>query len=258
MTEIDGKFVPKFHVKSSEQITKEAQEIFKNGNINFGVSHGMMGPLLTLSKALNMGWKVNGLNVGVRRLFDIYERYRISKGNISFWPGVLPLELYLNADYDYKWIHFPASWCYGNISIVRGLQKVAKVLKYKEKEEFYYNEMNKILSRNITKLLLDSPALCHGYSGILMLRLIFLRDYKAEYDLDLLEENIRIIIEKFRKNSEIVKQEPNIIFKHTYRGKRIEGYMNDLSLLNGSVGIALTLQNVKTEQMIYNKLLMMD
>ena len=91
-----------------------------------------------------------------------------------------------------------------------------------------------------------------------MLRLIFLRDYKAEYDLDLLEENIRIIIEKFRKNSEIVKQEPNIIFKHTYRGKRIEGYMNDLSLLNGSVGIALTLQNVKTEQMIYNKLLMMD
>lgn len=250
-----GNSIMRFHINRENQIRNDEKEEFLNGNFNFGISHGMIGPLIVLSKAFNLGYKVDGLQESIVELFRLYEKFKVYKGNIALWPSQLSLEEYLIGKCKKENYHLASSWCYGNISIARGLQKVAKNMGWNEKENSYKSDLINIINQPSSNYNLYSPALCHGYSSILSIRTFsYMGDRDYQY-INNIEENIDIIIKVFEENNiyienhkEILKDEDNFI----------EGYFEDLSLLNGVSGISLSLLSIVSDDISYGKLLLID
>lgn len=250
-----GNSVIKFHITRENQFRDDEKERFIDGNLNFGISHGMMGPLIALSKAFSLGYKVDGLKESIVELTELYERFKVYKDNIALWPSQLPFEQYLIGKCEERHCHLASSWCYGNISIARGLQKVAKNMNWAEKEKLYKNDLINIINQPSENYNLYSPALCHGYSSILAIRT---SSYKNDRDyryINNIEENIDIIIKRFEENNKYIEENKEVLEdKDNY----IEGYIEDLSLLSGSLGIALVLLSIISEEVEYSKLLLID
>ena len=250
-----GKSVIKFHITRENQFRDDEKERFPNGNFNFGISHGMMGPLVALSKAYSLGYNVDGLKESIGELAEIYERFKVYKDNIPLWPSQLSLEQYLIGKCEEEHCHLASSWCYGNISISRGLQKVSKNMGWIEKEKLYKEDLINILNQPSENYNLHSPALCHGYSSILAIRTSsYIGDKDSRY-IDNIEENIDIIIKRFEENNKYIGEHKEILED---KDSSIEGYFEDLSLLSGSLGIALALLSVISEDVEYGKLLLID
>ena len=127
-----GNSVIKFHITRENQFRDDEKERFIDGNLNFGISHGMMGPLIALSKAFSLGYKVDGLKESILELTELYYRFKVYKDNIALWPSQLPFEQYLIGKFEERHCHLASSWFFVNISIERGLQKVAKNLNWAE------------------------------------------------------------------------------------------------------------------------------
>lgn len=250
-----GDSVINFHITRENQFRDDEKERFTNGNFNFGISHGMMGPLIVLSKAFNLGYKVDGLKESIEELTLLYDKFKVYKENIALWPSQLPLEEYLIGKCKDENYHVASSWCYGNISIARGLQKVAKNMGWDEKESLYKEDLINILNQPSINYNLSSPSLCHGYSSILsIITYSYMNDRDDRY-VNRIEEIIDIILKVFEENNKYIENHKEILEdKDNY----IEGYSEDLSLLSGSLGIALTLLGAISENVEYGKLLLID
>lgn len=250
-----GNSVMKFHITRENQFRDDEKERFTNGNFNFGISHGMMGPLIVLSKAFNLGYKVDGLKESIEELTLLYDKFKVYKENIALWPSQLSLEEYLIGKCKDENYHVASSWCYGNISIARGLQKVAKNMGWDEKESLYKEDLINILNQPSINYNLSSPSLCHGYSSILsIITHSYMNDRDDRY-VSRIEEMIALILKVFEENNKYIESHKEVLEdKDNY----IEGYSEDLSLLSGSLGIALTILGAISEDIEYGKLLLID
>lgn len=250
-----GHSVIRYHITRENQFRDDEKENFPDGNFNFGISHGMMGPLVALSKAFNHGYKVVGLQEAIIELTKIYEKFKFYKDSIPLWPSQLPFEQYLRGKCEEEHCHLASSWCYGNISIARGLQKVAKNMGWVEKEKMYKNDLINIINQPNEKFNLFSPALCHGYSSILAVRTSAYVDDRDYRYINNIEGNINIIFKRYEENNKYIEENKQILDE---KDNYIDGYFEDLSLLNGSLGIGLALLGVLSEQVNYRKLLLID
>ncbi|WP_413604579.1 lanthionine synthetase LanC family protein [Evtepia gabavorous] len=100
---------------------------------------------------------------------------------------------------------------------------------------------------------LYSPSLCHGFSSLVAIQMCAYSSYRNPKLLTNLERHIQKMIAGYRKNNE------NELNLTDIRNKSIliEGHLNDLSILTGSVGIAITLLSLKRTTKT-GKLLMID
>ncbi|GAA0117152.1 lanthionine synthetase C family protein [Clostridium senegalense] len=237
-----GQNVINFHITRENQFREDEKEQFLDGNLNFGLSHGMMGPLITMAKAYNEGIKIDGLSDAIEELFNIYEQFKKNKGDIPIWPTQLSYEDYIKGDFDNDIRPIMPSWCYGNVTIAKGMRKTAKYMKWIEKEKAYKKDLINIINQPIEDYNFYSPILCHGYAGVLCERVYAYREDKDKDFIKTIEENINTIISMFKKNE----------------SKIIEEYFEDLSFLQGTVGIVLSLLGVIYEDLNYGKLLLVD
>lgn len=233
-----------FHITRENQFREDEKEKFPDGNLNFGLSHGMIGPLIAMAKAHNKGIKANGLNDAIVELFNIYEKFKKYKGNIAFWPTQLAYKDYIIGELDENTTPIRSSWCYGNISIARGMQKTAKYMKWSEKEKEYKKDLINIINQPVEKYNLYSPILCHGYASVLCERMFAYRDNKDKEFIKTIEDNINVIINMFKKN-----KDENTVIQENFE---------DLSFMEGTIGIVLSLLGVISEGLDYGRLLLVD
>lgn len=253
-TSFNGKSIIKFHVHQPYQNPNFGQKEFKNGNINFGLAHGMLGPLIAMSKAYKKGFRVQGLLDGINKIYHLYKKFQIrNKNNIPYWPGPMSVEEYWAGTCRPEHLHISSSWCYGNIGILRGLQKVAGYMGWKKDELEYINIMKNFLCQSITSYDLYSPSLCHGFSSIVAIQSCSYFVYNDQDLLVNLERNVWKIITEYRKSND---HEINLM-EILSRSNLTEGYLKDLSLLTGSVGVAIALLSVNNF-MKSSKLFMID
>lgn len=251
--EFCGKPVIGFHVPQENQIPDIDRESFQDGSINFGLAHGMLGPLIALAKAHAKGFAVDGLKEGIERLYHLYETYQSKKGIVPYWPGKITVEEYRAGTSSAEHLHQKCSWCYGNIGILRGLQKVAAYMNWPAREQRYIAAMQSFFAQDIKDYNLISPSLCHGFSSLAAVQTCAYAGYRDPKLLWNLERNVREIIKGYRKSNAREVNLTDIQNKLVW----VEGYLKDLSLLTGSVGIAITLLSLKgTIQAA--KLLMID
>lgn len=252
--EFSGKAMIQFHVLQPNQNPNFDQEDFKDGSINFGLAHGMLGPLIALAKAYAKGFAVDGLREGIEKLYHLYETYQfVNEANVPYWPGRITVEEYWEGGCRSEHLHRPCSWCYGNIGILRGLQKVSGYMNWPEREREHIEAMKCFLAQDIKTYNLVSPSLCHGFSSVVAIQICAYSAYGDPKLLNNLERNVREIVVGYRKNNEqevsLMDIRDNTIW--------VEGYLKDLSLLTGSVGIASTLLSLQGT-MKTAKLLMID
>lgn len=234
-----GKQILRYHIRRKYQLLKSERQEMKKGHINFGTAHGLMGPLVTLAKAKKNKMLEEKQEDAIGKLFGLYEQFCIEKNGISFYPRRLSVEDYV--DGKSSDLTENSGWCYGNLGIVRGLMKAAC---YREDGNAYCDYLNKfvkIIEQPIENYHLCSPILCHGYGSVVSLQMYAFRESKDERCLTNLERNMEMLLKEHKK-----KMEEN------------EGYKFDLSILDGSAGVVLTMQNYITKNLTYGKLLFMD
>ena len=252
--EFNGKKIIRFHVLQPDQNPNLNQEEFKLGNINFGLAHGMLGPLIALAKAHNKGFYVNGLQEGIEKIYQLYEIFQLkNEGGVPSWPGTMTVEEYWNGACKKEHLHSCSSWCYGNAGGIRGLQKVATYMGWKEKEHIYIEAMKRLYAQEIKNYNLFSPSVCHGFSSLVAIQTCSYAAYKDPGLLINLERNVRHLIEEYRRSNEREMSLTDIYNGTTWT----EGYLKDLSLLTGSSGVAITLLSLKGPIQM-GKLLMID
>lgn len=247
-----GKRVINYHITKDIFSRYGDEMLFPNGNINFGISHGMMGPLLALTKAYDM-FGYNKILEAIKILLDIYEQFSNNEKGILYYPTQLPLENYLEKRNNKFYNN--AGWCYGNISIVLGLMKVYKTLKDKEKYHYYMTHLLNIINQDLKSYLLEYPVICHGFTSVVAEQISSNRITADDRFLINLDRNVSAVIQSYNEWNNIYKK------KNTFEVRKdigIQGHKDDLTFLTGSGGIFLNFFNILTSQNSYEKLLMID
>ena len=126
-------------------------------------------------------------------------------------------------------------------------------MKWREREVSYIEAMKAVLAQDLKQYKLFSPSLCHGYASLVAIQTCAYSTYADPELLIHLERNVRQVITEYRKNNE---QELSLEVVFDKRNP-VEGYMSDLSLLTGSVSVAITLLSLNG-RMEASKLLMID
>lgn len=240
-----------FHIEKEQQLLEQEKKSQPDGHINFGLAHGMIAPLIALSKAKYLNYNIKGLDESIEILFKLYKKFSIIDDGILKYPTQLPFQDYAeNKIANYS---FNVGWCYGNISIVRGLMKVSKYMSFEDEYQYYKEELLKIVNRPIEKYNLDLPILCHGYASVIAIQISVYKDTKDKRFLDTLERNILELIKEHKKISTLNKNS-NSSINNIYNSD----YSDDFSLLQGIGGVTLTLLNSILFSLTFDKLLIID
>lgn len=218
------------------------KERFKKGLLDFGIAHGMIGPAISLGKAYSKGYF--GTYSYVKKILDIYDEFQYDFHGILIWPDKLSLDDYIRKNMHYRSFSIN-SWCYGSLSILRGLEKCYAYLKDDKKTNYYSNYKIKILNKEFDNIF--STSLCHGITSILMIK-----------DIESWDEIDKKYIEKIgylysNYSSLLMNKRFNNI---NYINMIEENSLENLSFLTGTVGTLLCLLNNKN--FTYKKLLMID
>lgn len=188
---IMGHPTPVCHYYPSVYEKKYMTEEAPNGCVNYSVSHGMGGPLTTLSLAYKKSSHADGVIKIIDSIIDEYMKSYYYVGDIIYWPGKIIFEQYIGQE-KCSYGKSRMSWCYGSIGILNSLYAAAKEKSDIRLKKFCVNELKKIALMDTRDYLLASPIVCHGLSGAL---LIFKRMYQQTKDevfyhkvIELLEE----------------------------------------------------------------------
>lgn len=104
--------------------------------------------------------------------------YKVVENNIPYWPGMLSYEKFKKREIDD--LSRRMSWCYGSIGILRSLQLYEQAFpdyRLKREIEDAVISLSKIPCE---EYLFDSPTICHGYAGMLVVLNVINQEVKSD------------------------------------------------------------------------------
>ncbi|MFF9863273.1 lanthionine synthetase C family protein [Streptomyces tendae] len=141
---------------------------FAHGHANFGIAHGVTGPLALLALARRAGHTVDGqvdaLAEGIAHLTAWAQPS--DNGNIG-WPELLPLHAYRKGPEPGAAPGRP-SWCYGAPGIARALQLAALALSDDAARRLAERTALQAVTDSRQTLQITDASVCHGWAGLLL------------------------------------------------------------------------------------------
>lgn len=246
----NGFYILNYHLKRENLFREEEKEFFKDGNINFGLAHGIMGPLICLSKAYSLGFRNKNIKESIESLYDLYKQYESSYLNFYIYPTQLSFKEYIEKKVNLSNMSYNSGWCYGNISIMLGMLKVSNYMAWKKEYTLYYKKLLNLINTCTKFYNLRLPILCHGYASFITEQLTLYSLTKDPEFLKNINRNISALFENYVRVNQFYsdKIEDNV--------EHIEGHKNNYTFLSGNGGIFLTLLNCIKYDMSYAKILM--
>ncbi|MGV9954101.1 lanthionine synthetase C family protein [Streptomyces cellulosae] len=164
---VDGHQVPGWWAATSPSDTLDTGE-FTHGHANFGLAHGVAGPLALLALARRAGHTVAGqddaIAAGITHLTTWAQPL---KGGGTGWPECLPLDAYRQGPRPDA-APTRASWCYGTPGIARALQLAALVLDDDTALRVAeHTALQAVTDPRHTRQITDT-SLCHGWAGLVL------------------------------------------------------------------------------------------
>lgn len=153
----DGVPVPGWWSPDGPSAPGVADPEFPRGHVNFGMAHGISGPLAVLATALRDGVRVPGLRGTVEGLTAELLAHRTEEGG---WPALIPLERYGTEPPGPS----RTAWCYGTPATAAALHQAGRALG---------DTGLCTLAADALADDLDHPrhvadhAFCHGHAGLL-------------------------------------------------------------------------------------------
>lgn len=219
--------IPKWHISKEHLFTEGEKNFFPNGILNLGISHGIAGPLVVLSKAYIKGIRVPGQLEAIRLISNDLLKMKLPKE--YGWNGEVGIEEYEKGCNNTKFIR--DAWCYGTpgVAFALLLSSIALESEFVRKQS-YSAMVNRIgLNQGIF-----SPTFCHGYSGLAYIYYKFYVLSKKQKFLDESERLLEKIISFYDEN--LPFGFPNIELDK--KGKKL---YNSVGLLDGVAGTLLTI-----------------
>lgn len=134
------------------------------GHANFGMAHGITGPLALLALATRRGITVPGQADAIDRICDWLGTWRQPGPAGPWWPVWITVGELRDGMPSRPGPGRP-SWCYGTPGIARAMQLAALARRDKARQA----EAESALARCVTDpdqtALLTGPGLCHGWAG---------------------------------------------------------------------------------------------
>jgi hypothetical protein len=137
-----------------------------DGHGNFGLAHGITGPLALLATSTLRGYTVAGQDRAITRICQWLEDWRTGDGRSARWPEWIDLREQLRgstASTDPK----RPSWCYGTPGIARALQLAGRALGDTALQEQAEQALAGCLLDPQQLALLTDASLCHGWAGLI-------------------------------------------------------------------------------------------
>lgn len=227
---INGHIVSGWHYYPSAIEAKFMTESAENGVVNYSLSHGMSGPLMTLSLAYSKGIRIDGLKEAIDSIFNEYFKAAYHVNGIIHWPGKITFEQYIGQE-EINSVPRPMSWCYGSIGILRAIYLASIYMSNKENKIFAKNELIKIAKMDTTDYMLYLPINCHGFAGTSSIMTEMYTDTKNDVFLNMAMKHIIICIDYIIN--------ANFSYVETDPGKKVILYC----YLEGYSGILQTIQS---------------
>ncbi|WPC44137.1 lanthionine synthetase C family protein [Clostridium sp. JS66] len=236
--EVFGERVAGWHISSKNQFLEQEKVMYKKGNFNLGISHGITGVLGILSIALKEGVEIEGHKNAINRiLIDLKKYLYIDENGYIYWPPTIKFEDYIVGNCE---IHKSrASWCYGTPGIARTMYLAGKMVNDIESMNIGIKAIEGLCNMKDEDWMLDSPTMCHGYAGLLtVIQAMYLDTNKLIFDIGR-KRLLKIILSFYSDDARFVFH--NIDFDHPYSEKSKLVKKDDISLLEGTCGILLSL-----------------
>ncbi|EGT3787916.1 TPA: hypothetical protein KOS81_000078 [Clostridioides difficile] len=243
--EYKGYMVPRFHIKPENLINEKYKYIFPEGSLDFGMAHGMLAPLISITKLKNKIENIREIDKAIDKIFNLYDIFLNKDDGYYKWPSQLSIEDYLKEESNYN--SFTMSrWCYGGISIAKGLRNASLNLKNDKLVKKYDNILKNLLTYKYDEYCLTTPILCHGHSSILSVMTIMYKETNDKDYLYNLNMTLKEIFQLF---------EPSL----KYGFKTLDdSIINSTSFLEGTTGIILSLISILSKESDYEKLLFLS
>ncbi|GAB3836146.1 lanthionine synthetase C family protein [Kribbella italica] len=142
-------------------------EGFERGQLNFGLAHGVPGPLGVLSLAWSQGVRVPGQDVAIAAMADWLVEWREIDAYGPYWTGYVNLDYYARRDRSRQPKPARASWCYGAPGIARALELAATALERPDLNAAGLEAVKSLLARPVDDWAVTDDMLCHGWAGLL-------------------------------------------------------------------------------------------
>jgi len=140
---------------------------FEDGHVDFGMAHGIAGPLALLALAHREGVTVPGQLDALDRICGWLDSWRQpGPAGGSWWPERITAAE-LRAGRPDRAFSGRASWCYGAPGLARAQQLAAAALCDPTRQERAEAALVACLTDRAQLDQLPDPALCHGWAGVL-------------------------------------------------------------------------------------------
>ncbi|WP_405698320.1 lanthionine synthetase C family protein [Streptomyces coelicoflavus] len=141
---------------------------FEHGHANFGIAHGVTGPLALLALARRAGHSVEGQDAALAKGIAHLTAWAQPFDNNSIgWPELLPLDAYRKGPEPGTAPSRP-SWCYGTPGIARALQLAALALHDDAARRLAELTALQAVTDSRQTCQLTDASVCHGWAGLLL------------------------------------------------------------------------------------------
>lgn len=134
------------------------------GHGNFGMAHGIAGPLALLALAARQGITVPGHADAIDRICDWLDTWRQPGPSGPWWPAWITTDE-LREGRPFRPGPGRPSWCYGTPGIARAMQLAALARCDKTRQNEAENALIRCVTDPDQTALLIDPGLCHGWAG---------------------------------------------------------------------------------------------
>ncbi|MGH3872680.1 MAG: lanthionine synthetase C family protein [Pseudonocardiaceae bacterium] len=139
---------------------------YPEGHGNFGMSHGIAGPLALLSLALRRGVVVDGHTDAITRICSWLDAWQQEHPCGPWWPGIITLDDVHNGHLQQSSPQRP-SWCYGTPGLARAHQLAGLATGDIARQRTAETAMLGCLRDPAQLARITDSGLCHGTAGLL-------------------------------------------------------------------------------------------
>lgn len=166
------------------------------GHGNFGMAHGISGPLALLSAAMSGGVVVRGQPDAIARICASLDHVKMQSGG---WPGLVSFTEWTAGASRPRPAERP-SWCYGLPGIARAQQLGSLALNYPQRARTAERALLSCVTDERQLALLSDASLCHGWAGFVQA----VWRVAADAETDQLAEQLTLLLA--RMNDYLVKK----------------------------------------------------
>jgi len=214
-------------------------EEFGDGQVNFGLAHGIAGPLALLSVAWRDGVRVPGHAEAVEMMAEWLLCWRERDDAGPYWTPYLPLRYYADRrGYDSPLPARP-SWCYGAAGTARALGMAGRALERPDWTAAGVEAVRAMVRRPVDGWGIHDHAMCHGWSSMLHLLKLCELDHPDAGLSDVTDAVADRLLRGF---------DPTSPFGYRYFQPAADRYLDMPGFLDGAAGIALALHTYATDR----------